>query len=63
MLLFPEGTDNSKGNQAKARAFAKERGLPQYDHVLHPKTKGFLHIFKAMHEGDTPLKIWDLSIG
>ena len=63
MLLFPEGTDNSKGNQAKAHAFAKERGLPQYDHVLHPKTKGFLHIFKAMNEGDTPLKIWDLSIG
>lgn len=42
LLLFPEGTDLSRDNLAKSHAFARERGLPEYQYVLHPRTSGFV---------------------
>jgi 1-acyl-sn-glycerol-3-phosphate acyltransferase len=41
LLLFPEGTNVSADNLQRSAAFAKERGLALYSHVLHPRTTGF----------------------
>ena len=34
LLIFPEGTDLSESNVAKANAFAAAHALPTYEHVL-----------------------------
>ena len=39
-LIFPEGTDISPTNLAKSHAHAEAKGLPRYEHVLHPRAAG-----------------------
>lgn len=39
-LIFPEGTDLSATNVAKSHAHAEAKGLPRYEHVLHPRAAG-----------------------
>ena len=39
-LIFPEGTDLSQTNLAKSHAHAAAKGLPRYEHVLHPRAAG-----------------------
>eukprot|EP00040_Diaphanoeca_grandis_P001443 m.18566 g.18566 ORF g.18566 m.18566 type:complete len:392 (-) comp12086_c1_seq1:99-1274(-) len=63
MLLFPEGTDASASSIQKSQSFATKNGLQLYKHVLHPRTTGFVHIFKTMANSDVPLAVWDLTIG
>lgn len=41
VLLFPEGTRFSAEKHAASREFAASRGLPQLQHHLLPRTKGF----------------------
>ena len=48
LLLFPEGTDLSPSNRDKAKAFAKEKKLTVYQHLLHPRTAGFVEIIDAI---------------
>ncbi len=40
LLVFPEGTDLSESNVMKSNVFARERGLPELQYVLHPKSAG-----------------------
>lgn len=63
MLLYPEGTDLSKSNRKKSHEYAREKGLQQYQNVLHPKRRGFVHIYNTMSEGQEPLMMWDLTVG
>lgn len=37
LILFPEGTDLSRNNLIESNAYAAQKGLPKYRHVLHPK--------------------------
>ena len=48
LLIFPEGTDLSPSNQDKAKAFAKDKGLTEYRHVLHPRAAGFAEAVNAL---------------
>ncbi|CAM9103280.1 unnamed protein product [Discosporangium mesarthrocarpum] len=48
LLIFPEGTDLSANNLKKSQAFAAERGLPLYKHILHPKVKGFSECLQVL---------------
>jgi 1-acyl-sn-glycerol-3-phosphate acyltransferase len=43
-LLFPEGTDMSESNVERSQAFARERGLQVYHHIIHPRTAGFVSL-------------------
>lgn len=52
LLLFPEGTDLSASNIKKSNAYAAKNGLPEYQHVLHPKSTGLFVALQAMrHHG------------
>lgn len=42
ILLFPEGTDLSQKNLQRSNAYAREKGLPEFEYVLYPKPSGFL---------------------
>ena len=61
-LLFPEGTDLSPSNREKSQAYAKEKGIPSVHYVLHPRTKGFVHLLKEMRKAGTPPSVYDVSV-
>mmetsp|Transcript_45712 Transcript_45712/g.98979 ORF Transcript_45712/g.98979 Transcript_45712/m.98979 type:complete len:135 (+) Transcript_45712:487-891(+) len=63
LLLFPEGTDLSKSNLEKSHAFSKERGLARYDHVLHPRTKGFITCVRGLQQQGHLDSVYDLTLG
>lgn len=44
IFIFPEGTNLSQNTMSKSRKFAEANNLPNYSHVLHPKTTGFAYL-------------------
>jgi len=68
VLLFPEGTDLSENNVAKAHDYADKHGLPRHDFVLHPKTAGLVATWEALkraakaREGSPPVLL-DVTLG
>lgn len=63
LLVFPEGTDLSESNKEKSQTYAKERGLSQYEYVLHPRTKGFIHCINEMRKFKIAPTIINMSVG
>ena len=63
LLFFPEGTDLSHSNREKSHKFSEENGLPKYDYVLQPRTKGFIHCLQELRKGSIPPSIIDISVG
>ncbi len=59
-IIFPEGTRRTNSKLAKARDFAKKRDLQALDHVLQPRTKGFVTMRKALK--GTATAIYDVTI-
>jgi lysocardiolipin and lysophospholipid acyltransferase len=50
-LLFPEGTDLSPSNLDKARAWATARGVPPFEHLLQPRSGGFIEAVRVTGDG------------
>lgn len=48
IMLFPEGTDFCTKQRNASRVFAEERGLRVYNHVLHPRTAGFVEVTQML---------------
>ena len=48
VLVFPEGTDLSPANRARADEHAAAKGVDAYRHVLHPRTAGFVAAVRAL---------------
>lgn len=63
LLIFPEGTDISAHRLGQSQAFARERGLQLFEHVLHPRTKGVTHIVGALRQLGALRAVWDVTIG
>lgn len=57
LLIFPEGTDLSESNQKRDKEFARQKGLPPYNHVLHPRSGAF----KASFGGHLDV-VYDLTM-
>lgn len=51
LLIFPEGTNLDNQSRPKSRAFAEKYNLPNYEHVLHPRVRGFTFCVKKLREG------------
>lgn len=47
LFIFPEGTDFAKHKHEKSTAFARERGLPVFNNLLLPRSKGFLQCLES----------------
>lgn len=62
LLLFPEGSDLSPANLAKARAFAEEKGLTPFAHLLQPRTTGFAHILASMKGAGMAGSLYDVTV-
>ena len=63
LLMFPEGTDLSPKNIAKSQEFAQKGGLPLLEHVLYPRTRGFLHTLSTLRRAAHPVEtVYDVTI-
>lgn len=63
LLIFPEGTDLSDSNKAKSHDYAEKNDLQKYEHVLHPRSKGFIHCITEMRKFNTAPAIINMSVG
>lgn len=61
LLLFPEGTRWTPEKHAVCQKVAKEKGYPEYKHMLLPRTKGFALSVQLM-KGKIPAVI-DVTVG
>ncbi|XP_011403843.2 PREDICTED: lysocardiolipin acyltransferase 1-like [Amphimedon queenslandica] len=61
-LMFPEGRDLTPIHQKKSDQFAAEKSLPRYEYTLHPKTKGFVYVIKALKKGRLE-SVYDMTVG
>jgi lysocardiolipin and lysophospholipid acyltransferase len=63
LLLFPEGSDLSPSNVELSHAFSKQRGLPLFDHLLHPRTHGLRICLEEMQaETSRPCYVMDVTV-
>lgn len=62
LLLFPEGTDLSEANKMKSQQFAKDNQLQVYEHVLQPRTRGFVKCIEEMSKGNYLQSIVDITV-
>lgn len=63
LLFFPEGTDLSPHNKEKGHRYSSENGLPKYDYVLPPRTKGFALCVKELRKSRVPPTLVNISVG
>lgn len=61
MVSFVEGTRVTPDKVAASREWARERGLDLYEHVLVPRTKGFVAAVEGLGEHVTA--VYDITIG
>ncbi|CCW70799.1 unnamed protein product [Phytomonas sp. Hart1] len=61
LVIFPEGTDLSRSNIQKSQAFARDNGMPTFNHVLNPRTTGLIGI-KNMIGSENIEEIVDCTI-
>ena len=60
MLLFAEGTRMTPAKHAASMEFAKKRGLPVLNHLLIPRTRGFIQCVQSL-KGHFPV-IYDVTV-
>jgi len=60
VLVFPEGTDLHPDAVARSKVYAAQNGLPEWRHVLHPRTAGFIAAVRAF--GSDLDAVYDVTI-
>jgi lysocardiolipin and lysophospholipid acyltransferase len=61
MISYLEGTRRTKEKLVSAQDFAKKRDLKPLEHVLQPRTKGFIASVHALR--NTASAVYDITIG
>ena len=62
IFLFPEGTDLSESTKKRSHQYAREKGLPCYQYVLHPKPTGFITCVEILQKLSTPVLVHDITL-
>ncbi|XP_050316028.1 lysocardiolipin acyltransferase 1-like [Anthonomus grandis grandis] len=62
LILFPEGTDYCPQTKASSDKFANANGLPKYEHVLHPRSTGFVYLVDQMRENQCLDAVYDITL-
>ena len=61
VVSFAEGTRSTPSKLEGSREYARQKGLPELEHVLLPRTKGFVATFIALK--DHVDAVYDVTIG
>jgi len=62
IILFPEGTNINAKTLSRSKEYARKTNKPQYKHVLHPRTTGFVHIAKGLLDREMLDAVYDVTI-
>jgi len=62
IIIFPEGTRFEPSKFKEGQKFSEENGLPIYDNLLVPKTKGLWMLYNYLKENNKLGDIYDISI-
>ena len=64
LIIFPEGTNLDELSQPRSDSYAIKNNLPLYKHVLHPRTRGFVHCLEKLRKGSRRIDaVYDVTIG
>jgi 1-acyl-sn-glycerol-3-phosphate acyltransferase len=61
LMSFPEGTRSTPAKLERSRAYAASQGMPPLEHLLIPRTKGFVATVRGL--GDHVAAVYDVTIG
>lgn len=61
LVSFVEGTRFTAAKHARSREYARRQGLPVLDHLLLPRTKGFVATLEGLR--DNVSAVYDVTIG
>ncbi|WVF65533.1 hypothetical protein IAT40_000261 [Kwoniella sp. CBS 6097] len=61
IILYPEGTRRTPKKLLQSQAFARKNGKAELDHVLFPRTKGFVATVQALRNSHVKY-IYDLTL-
>ncbi|OCF40940.1 hypothetical protein I317_05218 [Kwoniella heveanensis CBS 569] len=61
IILYPEGTRRTPKKLLQSQAFARKNGKPELDHLLFPRTKGFVATVQALKNSHIK-HIYDLTL-
>jgi len=62
IVLFPEGTNLTPKAKEKSDSFAEGSHRPKYNHVLHPRTTGFVHMARGLMDRGMLGSVLDCTI-
>jgi 1-acyl-sn-glycerol-3-phosphate acyltransferase len=62
IIMFPEGTRFNPEKFKEGQQFSKDNGLPIFDNLLVPKTKGLWLIYNYLKENNKLGNVYDISI-
>ena len=62
LILFPEGAIFQDKTKKLSNAYAQKIGKPEYQYVLHPKTKGFSHTAMYQLRSNYLDAIYDITL-
>ena len=63
ILIFPEGTDFDTHSVVKSNSYAMKNNLPIYNHVLHPRLRGFTYCVEQLRTNHGIDAIYDVTVG
>lgn len=64
LLIFPEGTNLDELSQPRSDSYARKNNLPLYKHVLHPRTRGFIHCLEKLRKATRKIDaLYDITVG
>ena len=62
IIIFPEGTRFEPKKFQEGQIFSQENGLPIYDNLLVPKTKGLWMLYNYLKENNKLGDMYDISV-
>ncbi|KAJ8982567.1 hypothetical protein NQ317_005038 [Molorchus minor] len=62
LLVFPEGTDFTENTKKSSDNFAERNHLQKYDHVLHPRTTGFIFLTHQLLSKNSLDAVYDVTL-
>jgi len=62
IVLFPEGTNLTAKAKEKSDSFAEGSHRPKYNHLLHPRTTGFVHMARGLMDRGILGSVLDCTI-
>lgn len=62
LTWFPEGHCLTESRKQKDNKYAMDNGLHVYEHIMHPRTKGFIQCFNSLKENYSEFSVYHITV-